>query len=119
MGGSAMTAKATANAPTKTIDGYLATLSSDKRGALENLTRTSHTIIPRAEECISYQLPAFRIHGKVLIWFGAGANHCALYPGAIIERFRDELAQYQTSKGTIRFQPDHPLPVALVRKLVK
>jgi len=114
-----MTAKATANAPTKTIDGYLATLSSDKRVALENLRRTIHTIIPRAEECISYQLPAFRIDGKVLIWFGAGANHCALYPGAIIERFRDELAQYQTSKGTIRFQPDHPLPVALVRKLVK
>lgn len=107
------------NAKPKTIDQYLASLSSDKRAALQRLRDDIRSAIPAGEECISYQMPAFRFEGKVLVWFGAGANHCAFYPGAIIAEFQDELAKYETSKGTIRFQPDHPLPAALVRKIVK
>jgi uncharacterized protein YdhG (YjbR/CyaY superfamily) len=103
----------------KTIDDYLDRLSADKRRALEQLRRAIHAAAPRVEECISYQMPAFRLDGKVLVWFGAGANHCAFYPGAVVQDFTDELDGYETSKGTIRFQPDHPLPVGLVRKLVK
>jgi len=102
-----------------TIDEYLATLSDDKRAALERLRKTIRAVAPRAEECISYQLPAFRLDGKVLVWFGAAANHCAFYPGAVVEDLKDELEDYDTSKGTIRFQPDAPLPATLVRKLVK
>jgi uncharacterized protein YdhG (YjbR/CyaY superfamily) len=103
----------------KTIDEYLATLSSDKRAALERLRKTIRAAAPRAEECISYQLPAFRLDGKMLVWFGATANHCAFYPGAVVEAFKDELEDYDIRKGTVRFQADDPLPAALVRKLVK
>ena len=106
-------------ATAKTIDEYLAALTHDKRAALERLRKTIRAIAPRAEECISYQLPAFRLDGNLMMWFGAGANHCALYPGAVVEAHKDELENYETSKGTIRFQPNNPLPVTLIRKLVK
>jgi len=103
-----------------TIDEYLAGLSDDKRIALERLRRTIRAAAPRAEECISYRIPAFRLDGRMLIWFGAGADHCALYPGTVLEDFEEELRGFETpGKGTIRFQPDHPLPAALVRRLVK
>ena len=102
-----------------TIDEYLAALSKDKRSALVRLRKAIQAAAPRAEECISYQLPAFRLDGKLLVAFGAAANHCAFYPGAVVEVHKDELKDYDSSKGTIRFQADRPLPVALVRKLVK
>jgi uncharacterized protein YdhG (YjbR/CyaY superfamily) len=102
-----------------TVDEYLSGVSADKRAALERLRRTIRSIVPRAEECISYQLPAFRLDGKVLVWFGAGANHCAFYPGGLVAEFQRELQAYDTSKGTIRFQPDDPLPASLVRQVVK
>jgi uncharacterized protein YdhG (YjbR/CyaY superfamily) len=101
-----------------TIDGYLATLSGDKRAALERLRKIIGAAVPRAEECTSYHLPAFRLDGKVFIWFGAGANHCALY--GVSETYKGEFQDYDTSgRGTLRFQAAQPLPVALVRKLVK
>ena len=104
----------------QSIDQYLASLSAEKRAALERLRKTIKAAAPGAEECISYQLPAFRLNGRMLVWFGAASNHCAFYPGALpIETLKDELAAYDTSKGTIRFQADRPLPAALIRKLVK
>jgi len=105
---------------THTIDEYLATLSHEKRAALQKLRKTIKSAAPKAEECISYQLPAFRQHG-MLVGFGATANHCAFYlmSASTVEAHKDELREYDTSKGTIRFQPDKPLPVALVRKLVR
>jgi uncharacterized protein YdhG (YjbR/CyaY superfamily) len=102
----------------KTIDAYLAALSNDKRAALERLRKIIRAAAPGAEEGISYQLPAFRLDGKWLVWFGAAANHCAIY--GVVGRHKDELKDYDTSgKGTIRFQPANPLPATLVRKLVK
>ena len=78
--------------------------------------------LPRHEpkSASSYQLPAYRLNG-MLVAFGATANHCAFYPmsASTVAAHRDELKDYDTSKGTIRFQPDNPLPAALVRKLVK
>jgi len=107
------------NTNPKTIEEYLAGLSDDKRSALEQLRKIIHAAAPKAEECISYKLPAFRLNGKVFIWFGAGANHCAIY-GAVPESLKDELKTYDTSgKGTLRFQPANPLPAAFVKKLVK
>ncbi len=108
-----------ANKP-RTIDEYLATVSPDQRAALERLRKTIRAAAPKAEECISYQLPAFRL-GKMLVGFGATPKHCAFYlmSGTTVEAHQDDLAGYDTSKGTIRFQPDQPLPAALVRKLVK
>ncbi len=110
-----MTAKPT------TIDQYLDRVLPEQRVVLEKLRATIKAAAPGAEEGISYQLAAFRLGGKPLIAFGATARHCALYPmsAATVEAFAGELAAYETSKGTIRFQPEKPLPAALVRKLVK
>jgi uncharacterized protein YdhG (YjbR/CyaY superfamily) len=102
-----------------TIDEYLAPLPPGKRAALQWLRRHIAAAAPGAEECISYGIPAFRLDGRLLVHFGAAAKHCAFYAGTVIEDHRRELAGYDTSKGTIRFQPDNPLPAALVRKLVK
>jgi uncharacterized protein YdhG (YjbR/CyaY superfamily) len=104
----------------RTIDEYLAPLSNEQRSALEKLRRAIKAAAPKAEECISYQLPAFRLGGRMLVAFGAWANHCAFYPGAHpLEAHKDELKSYDTSKGSIRFQANSPLPATLVRKLVK
>jgi uncharacterized protein YdhG (YjbR/CyaY superfamily) len=105
---------------TRTVDDYLAGLSDDKRAALEKLRRTIRAAAPKAEECISYQLPAFRLNG-MLVAFGATANHCAFYAmsSSTLAALKDDLKGYDTSKGTIRFQSDQPLPAALVRKVVK
>jgi uncharacterized protein YdhG (YjbR/CyaY superfamily) len=105
----------------ETIDEYLAALTDDKRAALEKLRKTIKAIVPKAEECISYGLPAFRLDGKPLVAFGAAANHCAFYPmsGSTVAAHRAALKDYDTSKGAIRFAPGKPLPIGLVRKLVK
>jgi len=104
----------------QTIDEYLALVSDEKRAALEKLRRAIKSAAPKAQQCISYGLAAFRLDGKFLVAFGAAANHCAFYPGSLpIEAHKTELKAYDTSKGTIRFQADSPLPATLVRKLVK
>lgn len=104
----------------QTIDEYLATLSKDKRAALEKLRRDIKSAAPRAEECISYQLPGFRLDGRMLASFGAWTDHCAFYPGAFpIEANKKDLKAYKTSKGTIQFPAEKPLPATLVRKLIK
>jgi uncharacterized protein YdhG (YjbR/CyaY superfamily) len=103
----------------KTPDDYLATISDDKRVALEKLRRTIKGTVPKAEECISYGLPAFRLNGRFLVAYGAAANHCSFYPGSAVQLLKDELKGYDISKGTIRFPADKPLPADLVRKLVK
>ncbi len=105
----------------KTIDEYLAPLSDDKRAALEKLRKTIRAAAPKAEECISYGLAAFRLNGKPLVGIGATAKHCAFYlmSSSTVEAHQDELKGYDTSTGTIRFQANKPLPATLVRKLVK
>jgi uncharacterized protein YdhG (YjbR/CyaY superfamily) len=105
----------------KTIDEYLANVKPNHRNALQKLRRTIQTAAPEAEEDISYGIPAFRLNRRPLVFFGAWANHCAFYPGsaATLKKFRNELRNFQTSRGTIRFSPDKPLPVVLVKKLVK
>ena len=101
------------------VNEYLSRLTPDKRTALERLRKTIKSAAPGAEECISYQMPAFRLDGRMLVWFGATSNHCAFYPGGVVGRYEDELKGYKTSKGTIQFQPDHPIPTRLVLKIVK
>jgi len=100
-------------------DRYLAALADDKRTALEKLRRQIKAAAPKAEECMSYGIPGFRLNGKLLVSYGAATKHCAFYPGSIVQRFKKELKNYDTSKGTIRFSADKPLPAALVRKIVK
>jgi uncharacterized protein YdhG (YjbR/CyaY superfamily) len=104
-----------------TIDEYLANVNPDQRVTLERLRKSIHAAAPGAEECISYGIPAFRLNGRSLVFFGAWAKHCAFYPGSssTLKRFRGDLKHFQISKGTIRFSPDNPLPTALIKKLIK
>ena len=108
--------------PTKpmTIDEYLAALPERQRLSLEKLRKTIRAAAPKAEECISYGLAAFRQNG-MLVGFGVSANHLGFYlmTASTLKAYENELKGYELSKGTIRFQPEKPLPVSLVRKLVK
>jgi len=101
----------------KDVDAYLAALPKNQRAALEKLRKTIRAAAPKAEEVISYGIPAFYYQGYGLVWYAAWKSHCSLYPisGAI----KRELKGYDTAKGTIRFAVDEPLPATLVRKLVK
>src|SRR6266496_1170358 len=103
------------------IDDYLAGVNTDQRLALEKLRKTIHAVAPKVEECISYGIPAFRLNGRSLVFFGAWANHCSFYPGSstTLKKFRGDLKDFQITKGTIRFSPDNPLATTLVKKLVK
>jgi uncharacterized protein YdhG (YjbR/CyaY superfamily) len=88
---------------------------------LNTIRATIRSAVPsQATEGISYGIPVFKYKGA-LVWFAAFSKHCSFFPGslAVIAAFKDELKDYQTSKGTIRFPVDKPLPAALVRKLVK
>jgi len=106
--------------PPQTIDEFLTLLSDDKRSALEKLRKNIRAVAPKAEECISYGVPTFKLGGKMLVSFGAAKKHCSFYPGALpIETHKEALKGYSLSKGTVRFSTVAPLPSALVRKLVK
>ena len=106
---------------TKTIDEYLMSVNTDHRGALERLREAIHAAAPTAEECISYGIPAFRLNGRLLVGFGAWANHCSFYPmsSTTLKKFQRDAENFQTSKGTLQFSPDKPLPASFVKKLVQ
>ena len=99
------------------VEDYLERLDETRRAGLQALRAVIRSAAPEAQECISYGMPAFRLEG-MLVWYGAGSNHCAFYPGAIVSAFAGELAGFETSKGTIRFQPGRPIPPDLVRRIV-
>lgn len=102
------------------IDEYLALVPKESREVLEKLRRTIQSIAPDAVETISYQIPTFKLNGRMLVSFAAFAEHCSFFPGAgPIELHENELKSFPTSKGTVRFTPDKPIPASLVKKLVK
>jgi len=112
--------KATTSVTPKDIDEYLAQVPQEARAALEKLRQTIRTAAPKAVEAISYQIPTFKLDGRLLVCFAAFKKHCSFFPGAAVTSgYQKELKNYQTSKGTIRFSPDKPLPAAFVKKLVK
>ncbi|MGH7569735.1 MAG: iron chaperone [Gemmatimonadales bacterium] len=100
------------------VNAYLKAVPPAARAALQALRRTIKAAAPGATEGISYGIPSFKHHGY-LVGFAAFKHHCSFFPGTALNAFKRELASYQTSKGTIRFTVDKPLPAALVRKLVK
>jgi uncharacterized protein YdhG (YjbR/CyaY superfamily) len=100
------------------VDGYLATVAEPARSTLTALRRDIHSIAPEAVESISYGMPAFKYRGKVLVYFGAAKKHCALY-GLPMDRHREKMAAFETSKGTIRFPQDKPFPEPLLRSLLE
>lgn len=102
------------------VDVYLAALDEPKRGTLERLRKTILEIVPEAEQCISYGMPAFKLEGKAVAGFAAFKNHLSYLPhsGSVLPELSDELDQYATSKGALQFPIDRPLSKALVRKLI-
>jgi len=116
-----MTAKRTVNRTSAAdVDAYLAALAEDKRTALQQLRETIRAIAPGAEEGISYGMPTFRYLGRPLVAYAAFRTHCSLFGMSyILETHREQLAGYDTSKGTVRFTPAEPLPSALVTTLVR
>jgi uncharacterized protein YdhG (YjbR/CyaY superfamily) len=101
------------------VDQYLAKVPAEARATLEKLRRQIKAAAPRAVEVISYDIPMFKQDG-LLFAFAAFKNHCSFFPGAaILKTYEDELKGYKTSKGTIRFPSDQPLPASLVKRLVK
>jgi len=104
----------------RTIDEYLAGVNADQRIALEKLRKTIRAAAPRVEECIRYGIPAFRLNGRSLVFLGAWANHCSFYPGSstTLRKFKSDLKGFQVTKGTVRFSPDKPLSLTLVKRLV-
>jgi uncharacterized protein YdhG (YjbR/CyaY superfamily) len=103
----------------ETVDEYLARVPEPARRTLEKMRAAIRSVVPReATETISYRMPAFR-HHVVLVWYAAFADHVSLFPtAAVIEAFKDELAKFKTSKGTIHFPTDKPLPIALIKRIV-
>jgi uncharacterized protein YdhG (YjbR/CyaY superfamily) len=102
------------------VDAYLATLEEPKRGTLRELRQTILGVIPDAEQCISYGMPAFRLRGKIVAGFAAFKNHLSYFPhsGSVIPALHHDVAPYATSKGTLQFPIDAPLPHALVEELI-
>jgi len=103
------------------VDAYLATVPADRRAALERLRRAIHAAAPGAEECLSYNMPAFRVDGEVVAGFLATAKGCSYFPfsGHVLATLAEEVAGYGGTRGSLHFSPAKGLPAALVRKLVR
>jgi uncharacterized protein YdhG (YjbR/CyaY superfamily) len=102
------------------VDAYLAALEEPKQSTLRELRQTIVGIIPDAEQCISYRMPAFRLRGKVIAGFAAFTNHLSFLPhsGSVLPELHDELGEYETTKSALHFPVDSPLPQALVKRLI-
>ncbi|PWK27284.1 uncharacterized protein YdhG (YjbR/CyaY superfamily) [Arcicella aurantiaca] len=108
------------NLQIKNIDDYLSNFPENIRLVLEELRQTIRDTAPEAEEVISYGIPAFKYKG-MLVYFAAYKKHCSLFggTGGLTEQMKEELKDYKTSKGTIQFTLEKPLPKELVEKIVR
>jgi uncharacterized protein YdhG (YjbR/CyaY superfamily) len=106
--------------PPETVDEYFANVLQPARSALSQIRAAIRSAVPPdATETISYAIPAFKSR-KILVWYAAFSDHCSLFPtAAIIDAFEKELKGFSTSKGTIHFPIDKPVPTALIKKLMK
>lgn len=100
------------------VDEYLAAQPAAAQSSLREIRAIIRAALPGAAEVISYGVPTYKLGGRSVVHFGAAKKHCALY-GAAMEQFADELKGYDTSKGTVRFPLDQPLPAELVQRLVQ
>jgi uncharacterized protein YdhG (YjbR/CyaY superfamily) len=107
--------------PRAQVRAYLAAQPPVARRALKKVREIVRATAPGAEEGFSYRMPAFRLDGKVLVWYAGWKEHFSLYPitPPIVRAMGRDLAGYETSKGTMRFPLDRPVPVTLIRRLVK
>jgi uncharacterized protein YdhG (YjbR/CyaY superfamily) len=115
-----MTSKKITRSGPSGIEEYLEGVAEPARSTLRKIRAAIRSAAPpEAIETISYGMPAFK-YKEVLVWFAAFSNHCSFFPTAsIVEAFKNELKDFHTSKGTIQFPMDRPLPAALVKRMVK
>jgi uncharacterized protein YdhG (YjbR/CyaY superfamily) len=103
----------------KTVDDYFALLPKDTMALLEEVREAVRKAAPKAEEVISYSMPAIRQNG-IVVWYAAFKNHIGFYPKTTaMAAFKKELANYKTAKGTVQFPLNEPLPLTLITKIVK
>ena len=110
--------KAIKTAPPKNVDEYVAAQPENVQAILNKLRSTIKSAAPKAEEVISYQMPAYKYNG-MLVFFAAWQNHIGLYPAGRLMAFEKDLAVYERSKGTIKFPLDKKVPFSLISKIVK
>ena len=103
------------------VRSYFTSTPPKARAALKKIRAVIRSVAPRAEEAFSYQIPAFKLNGRMLVWYAAFKNHCSLYPmtSAIRRKLARDLKGFEMSKGTVRLPLSKPIPVGLVKKLVK
>jgi uncharacterized protein YdhG (YjbR/CyaY superfamily) len=114
-------AKVRTGTPPRTIDEYIAVQPAATQIVLERVRGAIGKAVPDAEECISYQIPAFKLHGRVLLYFAGWKEHYSVYPAsdAMIAAFPGELKQHRVSKGTLRFPLSTPVPVKLIGRIAE
>ena len=105
----------------KSVDDYIASQPEAVQGVLERVRSTIRKALPGAEEVISYNIPAYKMHGGAVIYFAGWRQHYSLYPAKddVVAAFKDGLARYEVSKGTIRFPFSEPVPVKLIEAVAK
>jgi uncharacterized protein YdhG (YjbR/CyaY superfamily) len=104
----------------ESVDSYIAGFPPDVQKMLERIRKTIRKAAPKATESISYQIPAYKVDGKVLIYFAGFAKHISVYPAPRdAKEFKKELAAYKGGKGTVQFPLDKPIPYDLITRIVK
>ena len=105
----------------KSVGEYIASQPEAVQGLLERVRSTIRKAVPGAEEVISYKIPTYKLHSSPVLYFAAWKQHYSLYPatGRVVAAFKDELAPYEVTKGTIRFPLSEPVPVKLIERIAK
>jgi len=105
----------------KSVDEYIASQPEAVQGLLKRVRNTIRKAVPEVEEMISYQIPAYKLHGRPVLYLAGWKQHYSLYPATdhVVAAFRDDLAPYEISKGTIRFPLSEPVPVKLIERIAK
>jgi uncharacterized protein YdhG (YjbR/CyaY superfamily) len=105
----------------KSVDEYIASQSEAVQSVLKRVRTAIRKAVPGAEEVISYKIPAYKLHGRPVLYFAGWKQHYSLYPatGHVVAAFKDDLAPYEINKGTIRFPLSQPVPARLIERIAK